>query len=213
MGRMNLLTDNAYEETIFSLSTQPPKQPERRQQPRHLTILRVGTLIIDGRRELCLIRNISAGGLMAHIYSVLAPGQRITVELKANQQVPGVVTWTEDANIGITFDELIDVEEMLASQSVMENGWRTRLPRVEVDRLAMIRVGSRSYPVSTRDISQGGIKLETDNSFAPGDEVVLALEKFRAVNGVVRWYHEGTCGVSFNQVIPFRELMGWLRAN
>jgi len=178
-----------------------------------MTILRVGTLIVEGRRELCLIRNISAGGVMAHIYSVQAPGQRVAVELKTNQQVAGTVSWVDESNIGITFDELIDVEEMLASQSVMENGWRTRLPRVEVDRLAMIRIGSRSYPVSTRDISQGGVKLDTDQPYEAGDEVVLALEKFRPVKGVVRWYHEGTCGVAFNQVIPFHELMRWLRAN
>src|SRR3712207_7884086 len=59
---------NAVEETTFSFSNAAP-QPDRRRQARHLTILRVGTLIIDGRRELCLIRNISAGGVMAHVYS------------------------------------------------------------------------------------------------------------------------------------------------
>ncbi len=57
---------NAVEETTFSFSSAAP-QPDRRRQTRHLTILRVGTLIIEGRRELCLIRNISAGGLMAHV--------------------------------------------------------------------------------------------------------------------------------------------------
>jgi Tfp pilus assembly protein PilZ len=67
------------------------------------------------------------------------------------------------------------------------------------------------YGVSTRDISQGGVKIETDHPFAVGENVVLTLDKFRPVEGVVRWYNEGLCGISFNQVIPFRELMAWLR--
>ena len=56
-------------ETSFSFSNLVPDPPERRQQERHIKILRVGIVVIDGRRELCLIRNISAGGLMAHLYT------------------------------------------------------------------------------------------------------------------------------------------------
>src|SRR3712207_2902356 len=110
------------EETTFSFSTSAP-QPDRRRHGRHLTILRVGALIIGGRRELCLIRNISAGGLMAHVYSAMQVGQRLAVELKGDQAVAGEVAWVEDANIGITFDEPIDVEEILAIQAASANGW------------------------------------------------------------------------------------------
>jgi hypothetical protein len=202
----------AAEQTTFSLSSAPPKPPERRRQPRHITILRVGTVVIDGRLELCLIRNISAGGLMAHIYSLVAVGDAISVELKSNHRISGTVSWVEGWNVGIRFDERVDVEDLLASQGTMDNGWRPRLPRVEVDRLATVRVGSRVYGVSTRDISQGGVKVETDAPFEEGEAVVLTLEKFRPIHGVVRWYSEGLCGIAFNQVLPFRELIDWLRS-
>lgn len=201
---------DAVEETTFSFSEAVPLQPDRRRQPRHMTILRVGTLIKAGQRELCLIRNISAGGLMAHVYSPLGDDERVAVELKSNQQIPGKVMWTQGANAGIAFDAPVDVEEMLSNQH-LENGWHARLPRVEVDRLATLRLGASIYGVSTRDISQGGVKLETDRSFARDDQVVLTLERFRPLQGVVRWYQEGLCGIAFNQVIPFHELMGWLR--
>ena len=198
------------EETTFSFSSAAP-QPDRRRQSRHLTILRVGTLVIDGRRELCLIRNISAGGVMAHVYSPLTLGQQVELELKTNQRISGEVAWIEESNVGIAFTQLADVEELLATQANPDNGWRPRLPRVEVDRLATLRIGSRTYGVSTRDISQGGVKIETDQPFEAGDEIVLSLDKFRPLQGVVRWYHDRLCGISFNQVIPFHELMRWLR--
>jgi PilZ domain len=200
------------EETIFSFSTEAPKPPERRQGLRNLTILRVGALIVDGRRELCLIRNISAGGMMAHVYSVLPVDKEVQVELKTNEGIPGRVLWMEESNVGVEFHQPIDVAEMLASHAALENGWRPRLPRVEVDCLGELRIGSATYPVNTCDISQGGVKIELDRAIPKGSDAVLVFEKLRPVHGVVRWYHEGQAGIGFNQVIPFHELMAWLRS-
>lgn len=206
-----MLSNECHEETIFSFSRHAPAPPERRRETRHLTILRVGALIARGARELCLIRNISVGGLMAHVYSGHSVGEKVAIELKSGQPVEGSVVWTDASNIGIEFDTPIDVEDMLSSQAALENGWRPRLPRVEVDRLATLRAGARLWGVNTRDISQGGVKIETDQPLEVGGEIVLTMERFRPLTGVVRWSHEGLAGVAFNELIPFHELMAWLR--
>jgi Tfp pilus assembly protein PilZ len=204
-------SNECHEETTFSFSREAPQPPERRRASRHLTILRVGALIGPDGRELCLIRNISAGGLMAHVYSHHPLGSPVAIELKSNQPVPGKVVWADQSNIGIQFDTPIDVEGMLSSHSALESGWRPRLPRVEVDRLATLRCGARLYGVNTHDISQGGVKIETDQPFEVGREIVLTMEKFRPVAGVVRWCQAGLAGIAFNNLIPFHELMEWLR--
>jgi hypothetical protein len=198
-------------ETSFSFSNLVPQPPERRQQERFLKILRVGTLVIGGRRELCLIRNISAGGLMAHVYSNVAPGQRVTVELKTSQQVSGEIVWVRDANAGISFDTEIDIEELLANPAVLDNGWRARAPRIEVDRPANLRAGARMHRIRTRDISQSGLKIESDANFEAGDAVVLMLDDFPPIPGVVRWQSGRACGISFNEVVPLSELIAWLK--
>ena len=206
-----MLSKEFHEETIFSLSPDAPQPPERRTLPRHLTILRVGALIGANGRELCLIRNISAGGLMAHVYSHHEEGARVAVELRSNLEIPGKILWVEDSNVGISFDEIIDVEEMLANHGTLDKGWRPRPPRVEVDRLGTRRAGARVHAVNTRDISQGGVKIELDEPVEVGSDVVLMLDKFRPVPGVIRWCADGYAGIAFNQVIPFHELMAWLR--
>ena len=206
-----MLSRECHEETTFSFSAEAPPPPERRRDQRHLTILRVGALIAGAERELCLIRNISAGGLMAHVYSHHEKGDRVAVELKSDHQIPGHILWVDDSNVGIAFDEPIDVEELLANQGTLDNGWRPRPPRVEVDRLATLRCGARIHAVNTRDISQGGVKIETDQPIEPGSDVVLMLDRFRPIHGVVRWCSNGSAGIAFNQVIPFHELMAWLR--
>jgi hypothetical protein len=198
-------------ETGFSLSSDVPAPPERRAGERHLKILRVGTLVVDGRHELCLIRNISAGGLMAHVYSPLKPGQTVTVELKSNQPLAGQVVWVSDGNAGIRFEIAMDVSELLANPAVMDNGWRPRTPRVEIDRMATLRSGARTTWVQVRDISQSGVKLECETPPAQGEEIVVTLEGFRSLHGVIRWSGGGHCGVAFNQLIPFAELIDWLK--
>jgi len=199
-------------ETVSSFSRAVPAPSERRSSARHIKILRVGTLVVDGRRELCLIRNISAGGLMAHVCGALTPGQPVMVELKTNQAVAGRVVWTREGNAGIQFDVAMEVAELLANPRVMDNGWRPRTPRVEIDRMATLRAGARTTWVHARDISQSGVKVETGQDPAAGEEVVLTLEGFRPVHGVVRWAAGGRCGIAFNQLIPFGELIDWLKA-
>lgn len=183
---------------------------DRRRDIRHLTILRVGVIVAGDSRELCLVRNISAGGLMALVYSPFEVEQAVSVELKTNHGIPGRITWKRESSIGIEFDERIDVAEVLSNAAVLDNGWRPRMPRVPVDRFATLRAGSRTYWVSARDISQGGVKVEADQPLEIGAETVVTLENFRPVQGVVRWRRENQAGISFNHVIPFHELSRWL---
>jgi len=209
----NSLNEMQVEDTRFSFSRETPAPPDRREDKRFLKILRVGTLIIDGKRELCLLRNISAGGMMAHVYSPIAIGTEVAVELKSHMVIRGSVAWTRDSNVGITFEQPIDVEEMLSHASLAQNGWLPRMPRIEVDWLATARQGISIVGVTVRDISQGGVKFEADRPLEVSKEVVLTIEKYRPLKGSVRWYEDRFGGIQFNEVIPFQELMGWLRAS
>ena len=206
-----MLADNRILETGFSFADAVPEPPERRCDERFITILRVGVLIVDGRRELCLMRNISAGGLMAHVYSLVEEGQRVTVELKSNQAIGGTIAWVRGANAGIAFDDSVDIAALLANPAVLDNGWRPRLPRIEVVRWGTLRSGASTWRVQSRDISQGGIKIDTDQSLEPGEEVVLTLDHFRPLPGTVRWQDGRACGLAFNALIPFDELIAWLK--
>ncbi|HEX8215189.1 MAG TPA: PilZ domain-containing protein [Allosphingosinicella sp.] len=206
-----MLSASPTEETTFSFSSDAPAPCARGEEPRRMTTLRVGTITIDGRRELCLIRNVSAGGLRAHVYSPLRMGQAVSVELKTNQQTAGSVSWVDGATVGISFEDEIDIAELLASQAGSEDGMQPRMPRVEADCLGELRIGARIYPVNTCDVSQGGVRIEIDHPLRVGDNVVLSLQKLRPVAGVVRWYQDGKGGIAFNQVLPFHELVNWLR--
>ena len=114
------------ETTLYSLADAPPAPIDRREADRKLTLFRVGSMIIDGRRELCLIKNLSAGGMMIRAYCAIAVGTRLAVELKCGQAVEGTALWVKGDVVGVEFDSPVDVVELLATS--ME-GPRPRMPR------------------------------------------------------------------------------------
>ena len=202
-----MLDDEPVETTLDSLDESIPEGPDRRTGERHLSLLRVGSLTIGGRRELCLIRNISAGGMLIRAYCAIAPGTRVAIELKQGEPIAGAARWTRGECIGVSFDEPIDVLALLTSS---EDGPRPRMPRVEVDCTAWVRMGANLHRARALDISQGGLKISFRGLLPVKAEVVVSIAGLNPCPGVIRWNADGTCGITFNRVIPLPVLVAWL---
>jgi hypothetical protein len=141
------------ESTLYSLSAIAPECPDRRSDERYVSLLRVGALTLGGRRELCLIRNVSAGGMMIRPYSPIAAGTHLTVELKQGDSVSGVVQWSDKGLVGITFDEPIDVLALLNAPGGRP---RPRMPRIELSCAAATASGcSPASPASSSRLARG----------------------------------------------------------
>jgi len=83
------------ETTLYSLSDAPPApdaDADRRDGDRHMTLYRVGSILVEDRRELCLIKNISAGGMMIRLYCSIAEETPVMVELKSGQPISGRIS-------------------------------------------------------------------------------------------------------------------------
>lgn len=184
--------------------------PEGRRHWRGVTVLRAGKVIAGKSANLCLIRNVSTRGMMADIHVPSEPGTRLTVMISEDLPVSGTVVWANGHTVGIEFDAEVAVEQLLAESARTADGGRWRLPRLELDCRATLRIGARTFGVRLNDISQGGVKLEADLLGSPGADAVLTMENFHPVQGVVRWRRAPFWGLSFNQLLGFRELSEWL---
>jgi len=196
------------ETTLYSLSGATPARPDRRNDERYVSLLRVGALTVDGRRELCLIRNISAGGMMIRPYSPIAVGASISVELKQGDPVSGVVQWSDKGLVGVTFDEPIDV---LALLSAPGGGPRPRMPRIELTCTATLRYEGTVFRADVANISQGGICVDSPVDLEVSGDVVISLPGLHAAAGVVKWRDGHYYGIGFNRVFPVAELMAFLK--
>ena len=196
------------ETTLYSLSDAPPSaDTDRRDGQRHMTLYRVGSILIEDRRELCLIKNISAGGMMIRLYCSIAEGTPVTVELKSGQPISGRIGWTSDQNAGIAFDQAIDVIDILSSSM---DGPRPRMPRIEIESFATLRDGANVLRVRVCDISHGGVKIACDAILPQGADVVIGLPGLDAQRGIACWSEGGFAGIAFNRLIPLAELVAWL---
>jgi hypothetical protein len=199
------------ETTLYSLSNIPPvpvAETERRDGERHMTLYRVGSILVEDRRELCLIKNISAGGMMIRLYCAIAEGTALTVELKSGQPITGKISWTRDHHAGISFDKPIDVIDILSSAM---GGPRPRMPRIETNCHATVREGANALRVRACDISQGGVKIRSEAILATGADVVVTLPGLEPQRGIACWCEGGFTGITFNRLIPLVELVAWLQ--
>lgn len=196
------------ETTLYSLASALPEPGRRDEDERHVTLFRVGSITIGDRRELCLIKNISAGGMRIRAYCPIDEGTRVSVELKSGEPVTGTARWISGDNVGIAFDSPVDVIELLTLSMA---GPRPRMPRVEVDCFASARQGAEVYRVQARDISQGGVKLASSATWSMGGEVVVSLSGLDPLPGVVRWHEDGCYGITFNRILPLPALVAWIQ--
>ena len=196
------------ETTLYSLSATPPGRPDRRSGERFLSLLRVGALEIGGRRELCLIRNISAGGMMIRPYSPIEVGTRLAVELKQGDTVNGVAHWAENGLIGIAFDTPIDLVALLTTSA---DGPQPRMPRIELDCIAWVREDADVHRSRTANISQGGICVRTSGKLRIGANVIVSLGGLPATAGIVKWKEGDSYGIGFNHVLKVGDLMSFLQ--
>lgn len=202
------MKDQGVETTVYSLATSAPTQPDRRGGDRYLSLLRVGSIQVEGRRELCLIRNISAGGMMIRAYSNIAIGTALSVELKQGDPVNGKVKWIEDGLTGVTFDSAIDVLLLLAPPG---DGPRPRLPRIEVDCTAWVREDGDVIRTRVLNVSQGGVCVEARAPLTVRADVVITLPGLTPAAGVVKWSEGNSYGLGFNRALVLSELVEWLK--
>jgi hypothetical protein len=202
------LQEHSLETTSYSLDSAMPSS-ERRDGKRHLTLFRVGAMTINGRRELCLIKNISAGGMKIRPYCELLTGSNLIIELKTGMAVDGRVAWIEGGDAGVEFVQAIDVIDVLSKSPC---GPRQRMPRIEIDCVAMVRDGAKINRMRVVDVSQGGIKLESAVGVDRGTDLVVTLPGMTPQPGVARWCEDGYIGVTFNRLLSLAELVDGLKA-
>jgi hypothetical protein len=207
------LDEQPVETTLYSLDDSPPRVPDRRQGERwtgdgQLSLLRVGSLTLAGRRELCLIRNISAGGMLIRAYCAIAEGAALSVELKQGEPIDGRARWVKDGLVGITFDKPIDVVALLSNAA---DGPKPRMPRIEVDCIAWLRVDGSLHRGRALNISQGGLKVECRTELPLNVEVVVNIDGLDPCPGLIRWSSGDEYGITFNRVLPLPLLVAWLQ--
>jgi hypothetical protein len=190
---------------------QEDEYDDRRIGPRHISVLRVGRTVWNGRDQLCVVRNLSVGGLMFECLHPPVVGQRVTVELRSDKQMTGIVRWTKDVAAGVEFDQKVNVELMLREERSSLLRVRPRAPRF-VRRGTARLISGDGEPVfgDIIDISIGGLSCRTDQPLRRGEPIVASIEGVGAANAELRWTKGDVAGIRFDKPLPWRAFQLWL---
>jgi hypothetical protein len=196
-------------ETIYSLSGDVPMADAGHESDD--VALWPGALTSGSVKRACSIRKISAGGAILHCDHDVEIGERLELELMNGDHLAGHVVWRRGGEVGLSFDSQIDVFAIIAQDIVSQPGERRRMPRVELVCSALLDVAGRTQAVTTRDVSQGGVKLDVPFPLAAEEKVTVTLDGLRPVEGVVRWSAGSLAGIAFLPELRWQELMLWLK--
>jgi hypothetical protein len=199
------------------LSRQREAKPEeitfmqdRRCVGRVTTLFRPALIETEDFVGFCLVKNLSPTGMMAKIYTQLREGERIGVQFCHDITAYGSVIWSNTQDIGVTFDQDIDVPNILASiNNPSQDGQLPRAPRLPLKVDGHVMIDNRPFAVKLRDISQKGVKI-TGFPLKPDEEIVLCLDGLAPKKCVVRWAQLGANGLRFVQPLRFDQLGDWV---
>jgi PilZ domain len=185
---------------------------DRRHGDRITTIYRPVVIHVGDFAGFCLVRNISAGGLLGMVYADFATEQPITIEFSEDLQVDGNIAWAEDGRIGVAFDSQIDVLKVLQDLGrKMIDDRVNRAPRLSIECPVGIELGDVTKKTAMHNISQRGLKI-SNLGLSPADEVFVALDGLETRKAVVRWTNDGMAGLNFVRPLEFDKLAGWVIA-
>lgn len=165
----------------------------------------------SGIRRDCVIRKISALG--ATVESELTPalGDRVSIEIATGQRPAGKIAWAARGELGIRFDDSIDVIALLNRKLVSQTPERRTMPRIEVRSLAHVKSGAQFWPAMIRNVSSHGLQLEGNDLPPAGTFVSVFVEGLNVPAGEVIWRHGKFAGVELLEELSWTSIIPWVR--
>lgn len=165
----------------------------------------------SGIRRTCEIRKISALGATISSDAVPALGDRVTLELATGQRVAGKIAWTGRGELGIRFEDSVDVIALLNRKLVSQSPERRIMPRLEVRCLAHVKSGENFRPALLRNVSSRGLQLEGEDLPSLGTFVSVFVDGLNMPSGEIVWRRDKVAGVEMFEELSWASIIPWVR--
>lgn len=175
----------------------------RRLSTRYLRLIRPAKLLMDGRDLLCVVRDISNGGLQLQLFHELPEHDEIAIEFDSAHRYPLREVWKSGGRMGCAFLQHVDIKPILSSEGLEHP---KRQPRLQVDHDAHLFSDGKKVPVIVRDISQRGVALDCPAWLMIDELVRLESKAIPPVYAKVRWRSPPRYGLVLEQTFGMASL-------
>ena len=162
-------------------------------------------------RKPCVVRKISALGVTVRSELTPALGEKVAVELASGQRLSGEVAWTGVRELGVRFDDSIDVIALLNRNLVSQDRERRTMPRLEVRCPVHVKSGEHFCPATLRNISARGLQVEGEGLPAIGTYVSVFVEGLIIPPGEVVWGRDKLAGIEVFEELSWTSIIPWVR--
>lgn len=200
----------ASSKTIFVVGNRLP-WPDDSSSAHEKGTLDAGVLIDSGSRMPCSIRKISALGATLVIDQLKPTGSQVAVELGNGQRQAGTIDWAERRELGIRFDEPVDLVALINRELVSQPVERRSMPRVELRCPIHIKYGEHYALATLRNISARGMQIEGEPLPGPGTYIAVFVEGLNIPAGEVVWSRDGRAGIEVFEELSWSSIIPWVR--
>ena len=169
-------------------------------------------LIDSGSRMPCSIRKISALGVTLVTDQKTPAGSQVAVELGNGQRQAGTVDWAEQREIGIRFDEPVDVLALINRELVSQPV--ERRSDAASSRCAArftSNMASISSPRRCATSRREGCRSKASGCPAAGTYIAVFVEGLNIPAGEVVWSRGNLTGIEVFEELSWTSIIPWVR--
>ena len=185
---------------------QPPKaledHAELRDKDRFALLIRSAKITCDLGEFLCIVRDVSEGGVKLRMFHALPPRDSYRLELSSRHTFEIEPVWNKGDLAGFRFPQAIDIPAFIGER----NDFPKRALRLNLDAPAVVRTDGSAFAATIRDLSREGIGIETQLALALEQKVTVEAPNFGSRIGTVRWRKSPAYGVALRELLSFEEL-------
>jgi len=171
-----------------------------------------GAIYISGERKDCAIRKISALGVTVATDLSPALGDKAAVELATGQRAAGRIAWTGRNQLGVRFDDSVDVIALLNRKLVSQDRERRTMPRLEVRAPVHLKCGGQFFVATLRNISARGLQIESGELPAPGAYLSAFVDGLNIPPGELVWKRGRLAGIELFEELSWTSIIPWVRS-
>jgi hypothetical protein len=201
MGSQPQLADEDYPASGESADAYRGRQ--QRTAPRTNLLIRAAKIVSASGDHLCVLRDVSEGGVKAHLLEPLPTNERLSLELVTGERFAIEKVWQEGERAGFRFIEPVSFAQLIAEAPA---GRSKRSLRLRFDEPLLIHANGHRLGGQFRDISQYGASLSCADHLALGQRVRLEWRFQGPIDARVRWRRNPHYGLAFEQTFRLEEL-------
>lgn len=177
------------------MATSPlaPLSEQRQAQRSAIAVLRAAKLITQAGEYVCLVRDVSTGGVRLQLFHPLPDEEHVFLELGNGEVHPLIRAWVKERQAGFRFLQPVSVADFLAEAGTFPR----RSLRLHVRRPGMVYSGGLVRPVELCDLSQTGAHFTCRDYLALFQPLILSIEGMPECQGWVRWRRGQDYGMVF----------------